>query len=238
MLTVYKFGPAWSLPDASPFVVKLETWLRLANLPYRTESGDSRKSPNRKLPYLVDGDRTIADSSLIIDYLKEKYGDRLRDNRLNHVERATARALKSMFESELYFILAYTRWWNEEDFEVYRPSFSGTFQNAGIPRFAQPAVLALIRRQVRGQLEAQGIARYAREDVFAMGRSILESAADLLGDKPYFMGDAISTIDATAYGILSGLLWAPFENPVKSGLLARPNLVQYNERIRDAYWPR
>lgn len=236
MLIVYKFGPAFELPDASPFVVKLETWLRMANLPYRTELGDARKSPNRKIPYVIDGDRTIADSSVIIDYLKEKHGDRLNDARFLPSERAIARAVKSMFEMELYFVVVYLRWWSDDDFAVYRPAFTPLLKQMRVPGFAQGTVLGLLQRQVRGQIDAQGMGRHSREEVFSMGRSIIESAAELLGEKPFWMGEAPATIDATVYGMLSGILWMPFENPVKSSAQSKPNLVRYCERIRDAYW--
>ncbi len=34
MLRVYQFAPAFGLPNASPFCMKLETWLRMAGLPF------------------------------------------------------------------------------------------------------------------------------------------------------------------------------------------------------------
>jgi Glutathione S-transferase N-terminal domain len=48
MVTLYKFIPAWGLPDLSPFCVKLETYLRLAKIPYETQVGDPRKAPKKK----------------------------------------------------------------------------------------------------------------------------------------------------------------------------------------------
>ena len=101
MLTVYTFGAGFGLPDTSPFVVKLETWLRMAKIPYRSERGDLRKAPKRKLPYASDGNRVIADSSHIIQYVEEKHNDPLREHRLSAKERAHGLALKSLFEADL-----------------------------------------------------------------------------------------------------------------------------------------
>ena len=43
----------------------------MVGLPYEVASGaDVRKAPKKKLPYIQDGDRTIADSTFVIDYLK------------------------------------------------------------------------------------------------------------------------------------------------------------------------
>ena len=46
MITLYKYGypsgvatPGVATPDISPFVVKLETWLRMSGIPYETRTG-------------------------------------------------------------------------------------------------------------------------------------------------------------------------------------------------------
>ncbi|REE24142.1 MULTISPECIES: hypothetical protein [unclassified Paraburkholderia] len=57
-MIVYKFGYGGSAdsPDISPFVVKLETWLRMSDLPYETCIGNLAKMPKHKLPVaLIDG---------------------------------------------------------------------------------------------------------------------------------------------------------------------------------------
>lgn len=236
MLTVYKFGAAFGLPDSSPFVVKLETWLRMTGIPYRTEPGEMRKAPKGKLPYIADGGRMLGDSSFIIDHLKSKFGDRLNDARFDAHTKATARVLKSMFESELYFVIVYLRWWNDDDYEILRPAIAESIKNLGVPSFAANTLAGVARRKVRGQLEAQGIGRHAREEIFGIGRSLVEAASDLLEDKPFFLDEAPSTLDATAYGMLASILFAPFESPVKACVESRANLVRYCERIRSAHW--
>jgi len=236
MLTVYTFGPAFGLPDASPFVVKLETWLRMAKIAYRSERGDARKAPKKKLPYVEVEGRQLPDSSQIIDFLSEKHGDPLNDARFGAKDRALGRALKSMFEAEMYFVTAYLRWWNDEDFEKMRPVLMDFMAEAGVPRFARGAAVSFARRGARAQIEAQGTGRHAREEVFAQGRSLVDAAAELLGEKKFFLDDAPSTLDATAYGMLSGIAFAPFDNPVKARVLERENLVAYCERVRETYW--
>jgi glutathione S-transferase len=236
MITVYKTIPSWDLPDLSPFVIKLETWLRMARIPYRTEVGDMRKAPKGKMPFIGDGDRLIADSSAIIDHLKAKHGDRLDDERFEPAERAVGRAMKSLFETDLYFVIGYLRWWNDEDFAIYRPALARLAEASGVPKLVTPALLAIMRRQTRQQLVAQGTARHAREEVYAMGRAQVEAVADFLGNKPFFMGDGPSTLDATAYGMLAGIVWTPWDNPVRACAASRTNLVGFCERMRERYW--
>ncbi|UQA58026.1 glutathione S-transferase family protein [Polyangium aurulentum] len=236
MITVYKTIPSWDLPDLSPFVIKLETWLRMAHIPYRTEVADMRKAPKGKVPFISDGDRLIADSSAIIEHLEAKHGDRLEDARFSPAERAVARAMKSLFEADLYFVIAYLRWWNDEDFAIYRPALARLAEASGVPKLVAPALLAYMRRQTRQQLVAQGTARHAREEVYAMGRAHVVAVSDFLGDKRFFMGDEPSTLDATAYGMLAGILWGPWDNPVRACAASRANLVGFCERMRERYW--
>jgi glutathione S-transferase len=236
MLTVYAFGPAFGLSDTSPYVIKLETWLRMARVPYRSERGDMRKAPKKKLPYIADGNRLIADSNHIIEYLEEKHNDPLHEKRLSKQERAWAQALKSLFETDLYFTVAYLRWWNDDDFEIMKVPLATMIASSGVPKFAVPAIVALARRSARNLIHAQGTGRHAREEVYSMGRALVDSAAELLGDKRFFLGDEPSKIDATAYGMLAALMAGPFDNPVKACANGRQNLVDYCERIRTAYW--
>jgi len=236
MLTVYTFGAGFGLPDTSPFVVKLETWLRMAKIPYRSERGDLRKAPKRKLPYASDGNRVIADSSHIIQYLEEKHNDPLREHRLSAKERASGLALKSLFETDLYFIVTYLRWWNDDDFEIMKPKLAELIASTGVPKFALPAVLVIARRNARGNIEAQGTGRHSREEVYTMGRTLVEAASELLGEKKFYFGDEPTHIDATAYGMLATLTAGPWDNPVKACVMGRQNLVDYCERIRATYW--
>ena len=74
MIKLYQYPTDWDLPNVSPFCMKMETYLRLAQIPYETVTiVDPRKSPKGKLPYIDDNGQIIADSSFIIDYLKNKY---------------------------------------------------------------------------------------------------------------------------------------------------------------------
>ena len=76
MITLHQFPPALGLPNASPFCLKLELYLRMAGLPYRNRyTLELHKAPKGKLPWIDDDGVTLADSGLIIEYLKGRYGD-------------------------------------------------------------------------------------------------------------------------------------------------------------------
>ena len=60
MITLYAFGPAFGLPDPSPFVTKAEVLLKMAGQPYRTDVNGFNKAPKGKLPYIDDDGERIA----------------------------------------------------------------------------------------------------------------------------------------------------------------------------------
>lgn len=68
MIELVQFAPAFGLPNASRFCMKMETCLRMAGLPFElVNSGDVMKAPKHKLPYIDDGGAIVADTGFIID---------------------------------------------------------------------------------------------------------------------------------------------------------------------------
>lgn len=106
MITLYQFPLAFGLPNASPFCLKLELlYLRMTGLPYRNRyTLDLQRAPKGKLPWIDDAGTAVADSGLIVDYLKHKFGDPL-DNGLTPLQRARALAITRLFEEHLYWAM-------------------------------------------------------------------------------------------------------------------------------------
>lgn len=235
MITVYATIPFGELPDMSPFVIKLQTYLRMVGIPYETALGDPRTAPAKKIPYILDDGQLVHDTVLIIEYLKRKHGDSL-DGHLDARQRAVAEAFRGLLEQHFYFILGYARYWRDEDFALYRPTFAALAAKIGIPKLFAPLLIRKIRGDVKHQLWEQGAARHSRENVMALGRNTLQAVADYLGNAPYFMGDRPTTIDATVYSSLASILWAPMESDIKESLRSHSNLTSYCDRMRDRYW--
>ena len=74
MITLYGSGPNFGLPDASPFVTKAETLLRMAKLPFEKALMSFSKAPKGKIPYIEDDGQLLGDSTLIRWHLEKKYG--------------------------------------------------------------------------------------------------------------------------------------------------------------------
>lgn len=211
--------------------MKVETYLRMAGLAYECPRGASHfKAPKGKLPYIEDNGRVVADSTFIIEYLKQAYGDPL-DAHLNAPERATALAYQRLLEENFYWAVIYSRWMDEAGFSRAREAFF-----AKLPAPLKLVLPHLARRGIRGELRGHGMGRHAREEIYAIGCRDLSALADFLGDKPYFMGRQPTSLDASAYGFLANVLWVPVESPLKAHARQRPNLEAYCRRMKERYY--
>ena len=154
MITLYTFGPAFGLPDPSPFVTKVEVLLKMAGLAYRTDTTGFRQAPKGKLPYIDDDGEPVADSTLIRWHLENKYRIDV-DKGLSAEQRAIAWAFEKMAEDHLYWALVDARWFDEANFAKGPKNF---FRK--IPAPVRPLMVALIRRRLKRTLYGQGMGRH------------------------------------------------------------------------------
>lgn len=237
-MIVHTFGPAWNSIDLSPFVVKLLTWLRMAKLPCTTQIANVRKMSNTKLPAVtLDDGRLLNDSQQIIEVLRQSHHDPLGEHRWNASERAMAHAWRSLFETDLYFATYYQRWVPDQNFAILMPVMADYIGALGVPAFVRPWAVKAVRRNTLAQLNAQGTGRRPIEQIHAMADRGYVAASDFLADKPYFLGDRPSELDATVFAFLHTLLLPPFVSPQKERVASRSNLVCYHQRMLAQYWP-
>ena len=233
MIKLFQFAPALGLPNASPFCMKVETYLRMADLPFeipRATLGHLRNAPKGKMPYIEDQGRLVADSSFIIDYLKATYGDPL-DGWLDAPQEAVALAFARLLEENLYWAVIYTRWVEPQGWQLTRSAFFGTL--SAPLKWVLPA---LARRGIIKELHGQGMGRHSREEIMTIGRRDISALADFLSDKPYFMGEQPCSLDASAYAFLANLLWVPVESELKRHAMQYAQLDAYCQRMRARYY--
>lgn len=232
MITLYQFPPAFGLPNASPFCLKAELYLRMAGLPYRNRyTLELHKTPKGKLPWIDDDGVQVADSGLIIDYLKAKYGDSL-DGDLNPLQRSRALAIARLVEEHLYWAVLHCRWIEPEGWELTRPAFFG-----GLPWPLSAIVPIVARRGLRAELHGHGMGRHTPAQIHALGIADVDALAALLGDQEYFLGERASSVDAIATGFLTNILMVPLETPIKAAAARHANLVAYCQRMAGQYFP-
>lgn len=104
-----QFPRAGSIPSVSPFCLKLETWLRMTNIPYQNVDNQFKfKSKRGQVPFIELNGRQIADTNFIISELSRIFGIDL-DEHLNEQEKSLLCAFHSLIEESLAWACLYYR---------------------------------------------------------------------------------------------------------------------------------
>jgi glutathione S-transferase len=232
MIELHQFSPNWGLPNASPFCMKLETYLRMANLPYQVVYEDKMdKAPKGKMPYIVDQGKKIGDSNLIIEYLNETYGDRT-DSHLSPSDRGISLAMRRMIDENLYWCLVYSRWIDEPNWKITRSAY---FDN--LPPVLKQLLPNVLRKNVRKSLEGHGMGKHTAEEVYAIGNRDLIALSGFLSDKQFFFGNEPTLLDAAAYAMVFNLLKVPMVSPIATQAKQLDNLVAFCDRMTARFYP-
>ncbi|MFA5938415.1 MAG: glutathione S-transferase family protein [Sinimarinibacterium sp.] len=227
LITLWQFKPALGLPNASPFCMKVEVFLRLAGLRYETRNALlPTKGPLGKLPFVQIGDERIPDSSAIVEQLSARYGLTL-DRGLDARTRAEARALTRMLEEHTYWGLIYARWIDPAHWDALVETFFGD-----LPKPMRGFVARLARRKVMRDARGQGLLLHGRDEIYRRGGQDIDALADYLGERPFFFGDAPCSHDASVYAFLANMWEATLETPLKPLVARHANLVAYCARMR------
>ena len=231
-IKLFAFGTGWGVPfpTAAPFPLKLATWLRMAGKPCDfVVANDPSKGPKGKSPWIeYDGVR-MGDSSLIIDFLEEKFGIDL-DAHLNAHQRALALSVQRMLEEHYHQCFEHQLFFGRGGPERLREFASS------MPIPLRWLVLNLVKRGFSKQLYARGMGRHSDEVVVSQGKADLDALAELLGDKPYFLGGQPSSIDACIFGFLGVSLYVNGDNQLYRHGASIESLMRYCERMRARYF--
>jgi len=223
--------------DPSPFVVKVDAFMKMSQLPYEVvASADNLKiAPKGKLPFIVDSTvdndvKTIADSEDIIEYLNKKYQVSL-DEHLSPEQKAQAYLFTKSLDENLYWCLVYSRWMLEDTWQLVNKTFFGA-----LPFPLRLFVPSLIRKSVKKNLHGQGTGRHSKEEILSISDKSFAALSTLLAEKPYFFGDKPSSFDATVYSILCQFISVNCDNEFNEKARSYPNLVQFCQRIKQTYY--
>ncbi len=230
-VVVWQPTSSWGLPNASPFCMKLETWFRMAGIPYvaKNVTGPA-KSKGGKMPYIERPDGSLMwDSSLIIETLTREHNVTL-DEGLAKTDQTLGLLVQRLFEEDLYFFIIYDRWIDESGWKLTSEAYFGA-----LPLLLRALVVPMVRRQVISAARGQGISRLPPTYRDRKGIAAISAIADVLGEKQYFLGRP-SSIDAVAYGFLANLLWSPVRSAVSDSVRNHVNLVSFCNRMKETYW--
>ncbi|MGZ3422187.1 MAG: glutathione S-transferase family protein [Polyangiales bacterium] len=230
MITVHSIPRGYGLSSLSPFCAKVEVFLTMAGLPFMSVPANYPKAPKGKTPWITDDDGApIADSSIIVDHLVRKHGVTL-DAHLDAESRARGHAIKRLFEESLYFVILWQNWAMDENFAHLRAAFAPT-----LPAPLRPFLPAIIRRSVMKSLKLQGTGRHAPAEIAAAGIADVDALATLLGDRPFFLGEEPSTVDATAYAFLAWIIKPPMTSKTSEHTRSIPRFRSYIARMEERF---
>jgi glutathione S-transferase len=232
MITLYTFGPHFGLPDPSPFVTKAELLLKLSGLPFCTQTGNLRRAPKGKLPYLDDDGAQVADSTFIRLHLERKHGVDF-DKHLSSAEKGAAWAVEKMLEDNFYWAgIVHPRWMNDVNFDKGPRRFFDP-----IPAPLRPLIIRAVRSGLRKAMHGHGIGRHGEEQIVELANRSIDALAGILGNKPYLMGAHACGADATAFAFASGVLCGHFDTPQRTHAMRHSNLVAYRDRLMAEFYP-
>lgn len=232
MIKLYSFGPGFDVIDPSPFILKVDFYLRLAKIEYASipDVDNLKKAPKGKLPFITDGDTTVADSQFIISYLQNKYHIEL-DSNLSVEQKGFAYLMGKALDEDLYWCLVYSRWVKQDTWPIVKKVFFGS-----MPFPLKVIIPPIARKGVISALQKQGLGRHSNEEINTIAEQTFQSLSGILADKTYFFGDNPCTFDATAFGFLDQFINVTLNNEMNDLARNYKNLVNYCNNIRDQYY--
>lgn len=234
MLRLRQPPSAWGIPSVSPFCMKLETWLKIAEIPYENAMPDFEIAPKGKIPYIEDGDVTMGDSTLIIEHLIATRG-KDPDAGLSRQERAISLAFRRMIKENLFWAMIQSRFREEQGWSLYKEVLAGL--QVAAPPEVRAVIVDMVHQSLIAQMQGHGMGRHSAEEIYRMGKADLTAVSDFLGDKPFFMGDRPTTADATVYAQVANIIDVPLDSPLREHGRSLRNLVDYCERMRARFFP-
>jgi glutathione S-transferase len=230
-IKLFQFPRMFAIPNLSPFCCKLETWLRIAGIPYETvDTPDPRKGPKGKLPFIEDAGVRIADTSIIVDHLVKTRGVD-PDAGLDAAQRTTALLVQRTLEEHYAFVAAYTHLVRADGVKHTRARFDP------VPSLVRPLVIHTVERQIKKLLWSQGILRHPDKDIIDSGLRDWRAVLAVMSDGPFFFGDEPTGIDAIVFGALATSVLTPIESPIRDFLMSQPGCLAYAERMRSRFFP-
>eukprot|EP00698_Gefionella_okellyi_P005726 TRINITY_DN1518_c0_g1_i2.p1 TRINITY_DN1518_c0_g1~~TRINITY_DN1518_c0_g1_i2.p1 ORF type:complete len:259 (+),score=50.62 TRINITY_DN1518_c0_g1_i2:73-849(+) len=225
-IVLHQYPTSWDLlGSASPFCTKLEAYMRLCRVDMEVKVSFD-KSPKGKSPWIEINSTKMGDSGLIIDHLISLGFD--LDSGLSPLERAQSLIARRMLEEHFYWVLAYARWIDDDNWDRVKAEFFKP-----LPALVRAVAPAFVRRGTRSQVEAQGLGRHNKTEVYSMGCDDVQALSVMLGDGNFFFNkDAPTQLDVVAFSMLYGFTDMPIDTPVKSFIVSKcPNIAAFVKRM-------
>ncbi|XP_063424050.1 failed axon connections homolog isoform X1 [Mytilus trossulus] len=220
---LHQIGRGPYASSMTPYAIKLETYLLMANIPYENVHSFT-KSKKGKFPWIEYNGEEISDSEFCIEYLNDKLQIDLNKD-FTAKDRGIARAFQKMFEENTYWAFAMDRWVYDKEWTACKI-------------FKIPLLAGYIgRRQIKKIMYAVGMGRHSSDEVYHIMELDLKAVSDFLGNKKFLLGDKPCQADCSVFGLISNAYWQSFGSPVESTIKKYRNLCDYCQRMKETFWP-
>ncbi|KAK3609001.1 hypothetical protein CHS0354_003900 [Potamilus streckersoni] len=223
---LHQFERSVFAPSLSPFAMKLETYLRMTEIPY-TNVFSRKFGPKGKIPWIELNGEVFADSSMIIEMLNQKFNKNVNTD-LTPYQLAIARAMQKMVEENTYWTAILTRWL------YFREESRRTLFPKNVPKL----FMWWKGRNLRQMAHGQGMGRHSQAEVTQIMKNDLQALSNFLGTNAFFMGDKPTEVDCAIFGQLVQIKWnCPDFEGKKYLLEVCGNLSDYCDRMKEKFWP-
>lgn len=223
--------PMKSLPTTCMFCLKLETYLKMHEIPYEAAYGN-KVGKNGKVPWIEYKGEKVCDSTAIIHFLNEKFEIENIDDKLGEQDRFVARAVQVMLEENTQWGVQYSRW--VDSFQEYKAVMAAQTGQTGLMFQAQQK---LQQKKVRSGLDMHGLGKHTKDEVYAIVGKDLKALSGLLGEKTFLFGEEVSTLDIIAFSLVAQITQAGVDSPMTQLIDAEcSNLMDHYTTMKEAYW--
>jgi len=234
-----QFPRAACLPSLSPFALKLETWLRMADIRYQSISNKmTEQSSKGQIPFVELNGRELNDTNFIIEELTTYFGRESMESNLSVEQKANLHSYLRMTEESLRWATLVERakigeyMFNEKD--GMGRSISGPFKI-----ILRIIGIRMIKRGMRTATQKQGYGRFNEQEMENVTKGDLKALDGFLGNKRFFMGDNPTRLDASVFGTVGELIYMPSTTDTIKKFVRTdcPNLNAFMMRVKSDYWP-
>ncbi|EDO34760.1 predicted protein [Nematostella vectensis] len=223
-------NPRLPVPNISPPCLKLETWMRMAKIPYDVNTA-FKKSSKGKFPWIEHKGKHVADSQFCIEYLTREFGVDL-DEGLSEADKAVATAFRVMLEENTFWTFLHFRF-----FSPNAPTFRDNMLHS-FPALMRHLGFWKFKRTVGGNMNGHGIGRHTEDEIYNLGERDLAALSGFLGSKKFLLGDKPCVTDAAIFGLVANILWTAQGSPQEKAIRDKmPNLLAHAQRMKEEFYP-
>ncbi|CAJ0960521.1 unnamed protein product, partial [Mesorhabditis belari] len=231
-----QFPRSPTIPNFSPFCIKIESFMRVNKIKYEIISTMSSRSKHNLLPFIELNGHQIADSQLILIKLKEYF--KVQDYK-NARDAATGRMIERAVEAHTFHAINYFKVY--ENPAAFVSLLSSLIENP-IFNLVKPFLVPIVAKVFKGKVKQRisiGLGLFSREEMKDLLHRDLQSFEDLLGENKTFFGDKFTEADLTVFSHFAVTTYIPLECYTKQILKEGkkfPRVSAFLQNVRDEVW--